>query len=186
MWYDTFTDHPTDWLLVLFNGLLVVATVLLFLSTRKSVRVAERALLAAHRPWVGPKTVFSEQLAAGHIIKAYVEIKNTGGSPALKMRAAFRGDFLPTDTAPSLPNSSQAPDKALFPDTPDYYYPFGRSRVMSKADFDGILSGQTVAWIIGRVDYFDGVGRLHTTNIRTRWDQSQGAFVPDEHGNDAD
>lgn len=46
-WYYTFIDHPTDWLLVLFNGLLVLATVALFVSGEKNIEVARRSANAA-------------------------------------------------------------------------------------------------------------------------------------------
>jgi hypothetical protein len=65
-WYDTFRDHPTDWLLVLFNGLLVLATIALFISgeksadaakeaagaAKKSADVAERTLTELERPYI--------------------------------------------------------------------------------------------------------------------------------------
>jgi hypothetical protein len=46
-WYRIFTDHVTDWLLVLFNGLLVAATIALFVSGERNVDVARRAANAA-------------------------------------------------------------------------------------------------------------------------------------------
>jgi hypothetical protein len=46
-WYDTFRERPTDWLLVLFNGLLVAATIALFISGEKSANAAKTAAEAA-------------------------------------------------------------------------------------------------------------------------------------------
>jgi hypothetical protein len=48
-WYHTFIDRPTEWLLVLFNGLLVVATIALFISGENSVDAARRSADAAKR-----------------------------------------------------------------------------------------------------------------------------------------
>ena len=48
-WYRIFTNHLTDWLLVLFNGLLVAATIALFVSGERNVDVARRAANAAQK-----------------------------------------------------------------------------------------------------------------------------------------
>jgi hypothetical protein len=42
----------TDWLLVLFNGLLVGSTYLLWRATSRSVKIAERALTELERPFI--------------------------------------------------------------------------------------------------------------------------------------
>jgi hypothetical protein len=53
-WYDVFAEHPTDWLLVLFNGILAAFTVRLFYAAadqssdvRASVAVAQKGADAA-------------------------------------------------------------------------------------------------------------------------------------------
>jgi hypothetical protein len=48
-WYYSFAERPTDWLLVLFNGLLVLATVALFVSGERSVEVARDTAKAAQQ-----------------------------------------------------------------------------------------------------------------------------------------
>jgi hypothetical protein len=98
-WYYTFIDRPTDWLLVLFNGLLVLSTIALFVSGERNVEVArksslaaqrsadlaEKALVAANRPWikvdvmVGGPIVYDVN-GANFSIKFI--LKNIGRSPA--------------------------------------------------------------------------------------------------------
>jgi hypothetical protein len=53
-WYEIFSDHPTDWLLVLFNGILAAFTVRLFYAAdeqsrdmKASVAVAQKAAESA-------------------------------------------------------------------------------------------------------------------------------------------
>jgi hypothetical protein len=46
------SPNITDWLLVLFNGLLVVSTALLWRANNRSAAIAERALSDLERPWV--------------------------------------------------------------------------------------------------------------------------------------
>jgi hypothetical protein len=119
-------------------------------------------------------------------VERWTPRQNTGRTPAIRMRAAFEGHILPRGTVPEVPDISTQPAKALFPGIPDFYYPFGKSRILKNNEFEQIRDGYQVAWIIGRVDSFDNQQRLHHTDIRTRWDQPRGAFVPNEEGNDAD
>jgi hypothetical protein len=55
-WYNSFLNHPTDWLLVLFNGILAIFTVRLFYNaaeqardTKAAIAVADRTAKAAER-----------------------------------------------------------------------------------------------------------------------------------------
>ena len=61
-----------------------------------------------------------------------------------------------------------------------------RLEVLSNAGFQEIIAGTRVAWIVGRIEYFDGSNRPHHTLVCCRWDQGRSVFVPDEQGNDAD
>ena len=163
---------------------------------RKSLGPAEEAARAAtvnaqamidnERPWIGVDTVYTEKLEPGPVIQqAFVRIKNTGKTPALRMRVAFKGSVLPKGTPPRAPDITSEPPKPLFPDTMDFYYPFG-DLVLSHADFQEIVAGSRVAWIVGRIEYFDGSKRPHKTQVCCRWDRSRGVFIPHEQGNDAD
>jgi hypothetical protein len=163
---------------------------------RKSLRPAEeaaraatanaRAMIENERPWIGVDTVWSEKLEPGVIIqKAYVRIKNTGKTPALRMRATFKGSVLPKSAAPTAPQVSSEAPKPLFPNVLDFYHPFG-SFVLSDADFQEIIAGTRAAWIVGRIEYFDGSNRPHQTLVCCRWDQGRGVFIPHEQGNEAD
>jgi hypothetical protein len=46
-WYDIFVNHPTDWLLVLFNGILAAFTVRLFYATDKQATEMQASINAA-------------------------------------------------------------------------------------------------------------------------------------------
>jgi hypothetical protein len=52
------------------------------------------------------------------------------------------------------------------------------------AEREGFETGTHVLWLIARVEYLDGWGRPHHTNICTRWDHGHDTFVPDQD-NDA-
>jgi hypothetical protein len=117
-WYDTFREHPTDWLLVLFNGLLVCATIALFISgekvaesaktsaeaANKSAKVSEDGLLKLQRSFV----TFQGMRHLSHIDsdgKVWWSLHfnwfNSGASPARRVRffvsRYFEDSDLPDD-----------------------------------------------------------------------------------------
>jgi hypothetical protein len=183
------------WWLMMFTGVLAFATIGLGVATiglyltgekqAKAATVTADAVIDNERPWVGPITTSSQQIAPGQFISATVVIQNSGQTPALEMRAAFKGSIkLKADSA-DQPDIAHAPPKALFPNVPDWYYPFSKSQILSRTDFDAICNGDKIAWILGKIEYLDNRRRPRYTNICTRWDQSRGVFVPNETGNDA-
>jgi hypothetical protein len=101
-WYYSFVNHPTDWLLVLFNGLLVLATISLFVSGEKSADAAKEAakaakqsadvakstLISSQRAWIRAKAGVTSPLIFdqnGASTSIWFEITNVGNSPALNV-----------------------------------------------------------------------------------------------------
>src|SRR5262249_20100443 len=152
----------------------------------RAATATAQAMIDNERPWIGVDTVYTKKLEPGPVIQeAFVRIKNTGKTPALRMRVAFKGSVLPKGTAPGAPDIASEPPKPLSPDTEVFYYPFG-DFVLSDADSQEITAGNRVVWIVGRVEYFDGSNRPHHTQVCCRWDRRRGVFIPHEQGNDAD
>jgi len=151
----------------------------------KAATMTANAVVDNERPWVGPITTSSKQITPGQFIDATVVIQNSGHTPALDMRAAFKGSIKSKTVSPDEPDIARAPPKALFPNVPDWYYPFSKNLILSREDFDAIRDGDKIVWIIGRIEYLDNRRGHRYTNICTRWDQSRGVFVPHETGNDA-
>jgi|SRR5262245_22998857 len=140
------------------------------------------AVINSERPWVGPMTVSPEFVANNSAIKAWAIIKNTGRTPALFMRAVFRPVILPKGAVPEIPSVADAPPKALFPEALDYYHPYPAGKPLTFSE--NIRDGIEVIWVCGRIEYVDGQGNPHHTNVRTYWDWTPEAFVP-HYGNDA-
>jgi hypothetical protein len=196
---DWFTHDAAGFFTIVLSVVAIVQAGLFvwqLVLIRKSLASAEEAARAAtanaqamidnERPWIGVDTVYSKPLEPGAVIQeAFVRIKNTGKTPALRMRAAFKGSVLPNkDITPAAPDVAPEAPKPLFPNTLDWHYPF-KDFALSHADFQEMIAGTRVAWIIGRIEYFDGSNRRHQTLVCCRWDQSRGVFVPHEQGNDA-
>ena len=170
------------WQLILIRKTLAPAE-----EAARAATVSAKAVVDNERPWVGPHTVSSAGLAPGDKIQeACVVIKNTGNCPALRMRAAFEGSVRFKGAMPSTPDFAKAPPKPLFPNTLDFYYPFPKGFSLPDDDFRGIVQGRRIAWITGRIEYFDSSNKPHYTDVCCRWDQSRGVFVPHEYGNEAD
>jgi hypothetical protein len=158
-------------LLVLVTGWLVWATVKLW-----------KASIEADRPWVGTVTVGPD--SERNPLRAEIVIRNTGRTPALQMRVAHRGVLLERGAVPAVPDPRNEISKALFPHAEDFYYPLHGSAPFTAAEREGFETGTHVLWLIARIEYLDGLGRPHHTNICTRWDHGHGTFVPDQD-NDA-
>jgi len=122
-WYYIFTRHLTEWLLVLFNGLLALFTWRLYIATNALVaaagqqstdtkdaikaiqdtavataeanRIAKKAMLASDRPWLGVDSVGSlTPPVADAIFPCGLIIRNTGKAPAVKAQVAFYGRII--------------------------------------------------------------------------------------------
>jgi hypothetical protein len=85
-WYEIFSNHPTEWLLVIFNGLLA-------LFTFKLVRFNRHYLIVTHRPKLRvrnivhrqPRPVHTQQpqlFASGHFVGGQFYVVNVGGTAA--------------------------------------------------------------------------------------------------------
>jgi hypothetical protein len=103
-WYETFRERPTDWLLVLFNGLLVCATIALFISgekvadsAKKSAEVAEKTLNQTQRAFVFIKMDGQPMVdAASHALVGYSfypTAENFGNTPAVNWESYLGGEM---------------------------------------------------------------------------------------------
>lgn len=104
-WYDTFFEHPTEWLLALFNGLLVFYTARLWFSTKDLVEGAEDTARKELRAYValddiffrwmlkpsqpGDRTIIHEN----HPPRPRIKVKNFGHTPAVNMTVRINGQW---------------------------------------------------------------------------------------------
>jgi hypothetical protein len=176
-WYDTFRKRPTDWLLVLFNGLLVVATIALFISGEKSANAAKTAAEAAKLSaqaainvelprLFATKIVF--ELAALNLVdsesslhKISVTITNYGRTPAFLYCES--AEFIP-GPLPAIPIYPNAID--LEPGT---IIEKGQLRILTaygrdnRAKFDvrPFAAGQAPLWVYGIIWFRDFLNEHH-------------------------
>jgi hypothetical protein len=145
-WGKTFREHPAEWWLALFNGLLVGVTGWLVWATIGLRKSAEDVFYATDRPWVGSVTVANNAPKIGHPWDAWVIIRNTGRSPAREMRASVVGHMLPAGTVPTHPNVANIAPKALFAFIPDHHPADFGPVPISQVDSAALQDGSIVAW----------------------------------------
>jgi hypothetical protein len=133
---------------------------------------------------VGPITVDRSQIIVEQRSRGTSTIKNTGRSPALKMRITHRNFILNQGQVPTLSAVWETP-KALFPGAADSYHPAVESGPLSQGDINAILAGTRALWMIARIEYFDRDGNMHHTNISTRWGGMNRPDMVPEGDNDA-
>ncbi len=89
-WYYTFIERPTDWLLVLFNGFLVLATIALFVSGERNVEAANRAARAAGDSATAAQTAVElSDKTAERQLRAYIGVN----SMDVKVYPFEKGEF---------------------------------------------------------------------------------------------
>lgn len=194
-WYSAFREHPTDWLLVLFNGLLVVSTVALFLSaeksaeaakeaakaTRKSVELAERSADLQLRAYltVLPGTFFEFDPQKRLVFRYHVE--NSGETPAYNVRhrasIALVANPLPDDhTFPEIPTTE---GKTFLPKGIRFNGTAIADRKFSKEELITILRGSVTGtrfFVFGEVTY-ETLGKSHYTKFAYSFPGSHN-FIP--------
>jgi hypothetical protein len=206
-------DHPNEFLtavstivVAIFTCVLARSTKRLWITTRDSAqaqsadmrvsiaaaedaaRAANRtaqALIDAERPWIGLVTTHKVQVGPNIEPRAEVVIKNTGRTPARNLRVAFVGAIrTAAEGIPEIPNTEGAPARVLIPENPDFHRPFEGAGNMTRETFQEIITGRTIAWIVGRMDYLDGAGAPHWTTMRLFYRHEGNEFHAHQDGND--
>lgn len=169
-WYD----NSTDWLLVLFNGLLVVATIALFISAERGVDAAKRSAEAADRSAQIAENGLSKLQRAFITINrifylshlgddgtvwwsAHLDWQNSGNSPARKVRPFFTRYFEDNDipAAYKFAVPSGRPELFVGPHAGMQSGGFG----ITADEFKMVREGKKFLYIWGQIDYrdiFDG------------------------------
>jgi hypothetical protein len=171
-----------DWL----NAFLVASTIGLWIATRQSAKIAERALTELERPWLFLEgaTISRRELPGQEIISNnwYIKLrwKNVGRSPAVIERCEFK-----------------LVDKDIIPAQPDYSNPgdlLTVAMVAQDTGFEtnevgpgpsiGTKNGQPVFFVFfGRLTYKELNGKLHHTGFAVEISPHIAAFSP--HNNRA-
>lgn len=95
--------------IAVINGLYLLANVLLWLTTRASVKLARQAFEATHRPFIGVVIGGREVSDNPPRIKIWLKLKNAGSAPANDVRMSFKvvadGNVIPTQLKEVTPST---------------------------------------------------------------------------------
>lgn len=151
--------------------------------------IANRAYLAADRPWTGVShTSFSTKPAADTEFKVTITIQNTGRSPSLNTRGQFYMDIVDVKTwnMPNIPECGlECSSVTLLPQSTTGYAPLITKEKMSADRLKGIQAITSAIVVFGRIDYADDAGGKHTTLWCNFWNTTGGDLSACSRGNDA-
>ncbi len=192
-WYDTFLNHPTEWLLALFNGLLVLYTYRLWIATRDLVEGAENTAKRQLRAYVWiDKTQPSPNIDAVPFIVA-TEIRNTGSTPAHDVRCFT--ELLPFDhplpvgfTFKQPPQEIPGPHYVVNPGS-THFVRTSPDEVFTDDIKTAIRNGTKRLYFWGVVRYRDAFKQERWSKFRFYWDRgplAPGGWTYCDEGNEAD
>ncbi len=198
-WYDTFINHPTEWLLSLFNSCLVLYTYRLWNATnglRESAEDTAQRQLRAYVSCISKELIFLSQT----VLRAEVEFRNTGQTPSHNFRYAIDGGIFSPEEIPTFTDPSFVPHSQ--PIYPNISWTIGHEfREFDADDIKDIIHDRKLVYIWGKAEYIDIFTKeLKTIKFRFRnvvkhgiFDKFNGnliqikswSFYPAEDGNEA-
>lgn len=150
----------SDAIIALFTIVIGVFTSLLFLDAKEKGRKELRAYLG-----FGGGEVFV--LPVNKILRAVVEVKNFGTTPAFKVRPSITGEL--REVGDSRPFDQPEPMPHTQPIAPTMHWTFGHEFTdMSQADLLDVLNDKKLVYVWGSVTYEDIYGEPHTFSFRLR------------------
>jgi hypothetical protein len=151
--------------------------------------IANRAYLAAERPWVGVDAINPDGTPqAGKDFKIVLTVRNNGHSPALAARASFTFPIVHI-TAAILPNTAdcagQCSASTLLPNGATTYTPVLDKTELTADEVKRLTDNTDTILLTGRIDYTDDTGANHTTMFCNWWNGKIGQFSSCTSGNTA-
>jgi xanthosine utilization system XapX-like protein len=127
--------------------------------------IANQSLANATRAWIGVDTVEAGTIQAGQSLTIEVRVRNSGRTPSTDMQGLFLVYISPIDNPPALltKQCDSCVRSIMLPNGVVSYKLSVRDNVMTAGEVERIRDGKDTMWIVGRLDYRDGEGELHST-----------------------
>jgi len=150
-------------------------------EVRNANAIAERAIHAHARPWIGLVRATLKPLNDGLPAEIAVEVENFGQSPALRVRSGISCSLIAPNHAPPDPGVAKH-CATLFPGTQMKLAPdIGKSTPLPPGSVAAIQAGAVVFWAVVQLFYEDGLGE-HETLMQLRYNPKTGLFGGAEGG----
>jgi len=181
-WYKDIFDKPTDWLLAIFTGFLVLYTRKLYQTTDGLVKstnklwesgerqlqhlteTAERQL----RAYVFPIEARLTRFSAGEVPECKIVAFNSGQTPAYRLTHVARfvlADFPLKEVLPDCRASEATSTTNLAPQAP--LDKLGAAHwLLSETAEVRLRKGEAAIYLYGRIDFFDAFGRPRWVKYR--------------------
>jgi hypothetical protein len=127
--------------------------------------IANQALIAASRPWVGVDTVEAGPVVANQPLNIEVLVRYSGRTPSTDVQGLFLVYISSIDNPPQLLNEpcGSCVRGVVLPNGIVSYKLVVRDSIMAPDEVQRIKDGKDTIWIVGRLDYHDADGDTHTT-----------------------
>ncbi|HEX4113668.1 MAG TPA: hypothetical protein VH020_14140 [Stellaceae bacterium] len=147
------------------NGKVADAAGRLSDAATQANEIANQSLVNTTRPWIGVDTVEAGTIQAGQSLTIEVRVRNSGRTASTDVQGLFLVYISPIDNPPALltKQCDSCVRSVLLPNGTVSYKLSVRDNVMSAGEVERIKAGKDTMWIVGRLDYRDGEGELHTT-----------------------
>jgi len=158
-WYDTFLVHPTEWLLSLFNGLLVLYTARLWTATNGLRESAEKTAKQQLRAYVViDKSEIARLVEPPNTLLVHIIMKNCGQTPASD--ASCNIDILMNEKDKIIYDPSKVVPKEQRESVaiigPQGTYEIKKRLTLTKeGEFEKFNEGKFIIQITARIDYKD-------------------------------
>jgi hypothetical protein len=182
-------------LLTLFNGLLFVSTIGLWLATRKSAGISERALTELERPFVFFRKIDTDLPNFYGLIfdplrftpEFFLSIVNYGRTPSnfdvgaifYEVGRTIPDEFVAPEVITIASPHSELAEIIIGPDN-EYRFPSQRIRhIFTQAHAKEIRDGTMFVYCHGFITYHGIFGNSHTTKFCRRYDAKRSEWLPD-------
>ena len=165
-------------------GITLLGTVFVFWNlqeVRGANAIAERAIHAHVRPWIGLAKATLKPLSDGLPAEIAVEVENFGQSPALRVRSGITCALVDPKDAPPAPGVAKN-CATLFPGTQMKLAPeVGKMVPLPTGSVAAIHAGAAVFWAVVQLLYEDSLGE-HETLMHLKYNPKTGLFGGAEGG----
>ncbi|MBZ9706928.1 hypothetical protein LB543_09370 [Mesorhizobium sp. ESP7-2] len=187
LWQRTISDPLALYtgMLTIFTGILGVSTILLWVETRQSVRLAREEFVASHRPRIVVREVHEPTTYGPSMFTISFTLANVGESRGTVIDCDVFGEFAYTPTFLDVPRPRREPRIDPFPDVPSIPLAAGESITMGfpfhdvMTDDDRIQKSSDprgLPFFVGRIVYVDDNQVRRNTVFRRRYNPATRRF----------
>jgi hypothetical protein len=151
-------------------------------------RLAESATngqAAVGRPWLGIEPVVARSLVPRQPYALKIVVRNSGSSPALKVRATFHAavSAIKDFTLPNIDQCENCLTPIVLPNAVLNYDVTVSKDIMTREETNRIKDSTDTIFLLGRIDYADAAATAHSTTVCMSFASKSNSFHACDQGN---